>query len=156
MVLERDSAGRWTVLRRISAPATANGRFLVLPGGDLILVERSIQVWERQGGDSLPVAVLYRPRLGEPPIGALHALADGRLIAGLANPEDPLLGGRLLVWAAPARANRSREVRLPMTMDITDLADDGRFLHVVGRGGTIMIPLDSLPFSSPLLPAPQP
>lgn len=146
-VIERDSAGRWAVIRRVHAPATPHGRFLVLPGGDLVVVEQSIQVWDRHG-DSLPAIVLYRPPLGEDQLGALHALADGRLVAGLANPEDPLVGGRLMVWAAPARENRSELVQLPVSMDITDLADDGRFLHVVGRGGTVMIPLASLPFST--------
>jgi hypothetical protein len=146
-VIERDSAGRWEIVRRVNAPVTPHGRFLVLSGGDLVIVERSIQVWDRQE-DSLPAAVLYRPPLGEDQLGALHALADGRLVAGLANPEDPLVGGRLMVWASPARSNRAELVQLPISMDITGLADDGRFLHVVGPGGTVMIPLASLPFSS--------
>jgi tRNA A-37 threonylcarbamoyl transferase component Bud32 len=146
-VIERDSAGRWQETRRVSAPRTPHSQFLALPGGDLVLVERSIQVWDPKG-DSLPAAVLYRPPLGADQLGAIHALPDGRLVAGLANPEDPLVSGRLLVWAAPARSNKSELVQLPVSMDITDLADDGRFLHVVGRGGTVMIPLTSLPFST--------
>ena len=120
-----------------------------LPDGDFVVVERSVQVWDRTR-DSIPVAILYRPGFGET-VGALHALADGRLIAGLANSDEPLVGGRLVVWAAPARANRSQQVQLPIRVDITDLSDDGRFLHVAGRGGSMKIPLDSLPFP----PAPR-
>ena len=145
VVLERDSTRRWSVVRRISPVNNQNARFLPLPDGDLVIVERSIQVWDRSA-DSLPVAILFRPGLGDASIGALHALPDGRLIAGLANPDEPLVGGWLMVWAAPARANQAQRVELPLSVDITDLADDGRYLHVVGRGGTLKIPLDSLPF----------
>jgi hypothetical protein len=147
MVLERDLVGRWSVVRNIPTSGAPNARFLVLPGGDLVVVERFLQVWDRSA-DSIPAATLYRPGLGSATIGALHVLRDGRLIAGLANPEEPLLGGRLVVWAAPARANRTQDVELPISVDITDFADDGRFLYVVGRGGSLQIPLDSLPFSN--------
>ena len=143
-ILERDSAGGWKTLRRIMTFESSDARFLTLPDGDLVVVEKSMQVWDRTQ-DSIPVSILYRPGIGEA-VGALHALADGRLIAGLAHPDEPLVGGRLLVWAAPVRANRSQQVQLPVSVDITDLSDDGRFLHVAGRGGSMKIPLDSLPF----------
>jgi hypothetical protein len=143
-ILERDSAGGWRTLRRIRTAESPDARFLALPDGDLVVVEKSVQIWDRTQ-DSIPVSILYRPGIGEV-VGALHALADGRLIAGLANPDEPLAGGRLLVWAAPVRANRSQQVQLPVSVDITDLSDDGRFLHVAGRGGSMKIPLDSLPF----------
>jgi hypothetical protein len=144
-VLERDSRGRWSVVRELRADWPPNSRFQVLPDGDLVVLEHSIQVWDRRA-DSLPVTIIYRPVPGQV-IGALHVLQDGRLIAGLANPEEPALGGGLIVWAAPARENRSQRLSLPIRVDITDLADDGRYLLVVGKGGSLRIPLDSLPFA---------
>jgi tRNA A-37 threonylcarbamoyl transferase component Bud32 len=143
-ILQRDSAGGWTTARQIRTAESPDARFLALPDGDFVVVETSMQVWDHTR-DSIPVAVLYRPGFGEA-VGALHALPDGRLIAGLTHSEEPLVGGRLLVWAAPVRANRSQQVQLPLSVDITDLSDDGRFLHVAGRGGSMKISLDSLPF----------
>jgi serine/threonine protein kinase len=146
MVTERDSIGHWSVIRRIRTRETPNAHFLALSNGDLVLGQNMVEIWDRTS-DSIAIAVLYQRSPGGSRIGALHALPDGRLILGLSNPEDPLVGGSLLVWAAPARANQSQTVQLPINLDITDLTDDGKLLHVVGRGGSLRIPLDSLPFS---------
>ena len=148
VVIERDSLGHWTVIRRILPDNLIDPHFTVLADGDLVLMRRVVEIWDRVA-DSIPVAILHQHRLGDARVGALHALADGRLVLGLANPEEPLAGGRLLVWGSPARANQSQAVPLPINMDITDLADDGRFLYVVGRGGSLRIPIDSLPFTPP-------
>jgi tRNA A-37 threonylcarbamoyl transferase component Bud32 len=147
VVIERDPSGRWTVVRRNATAAGSAQGFAALSDGDLVIADRAIQVFDRSP-DSVPVARVYRQELGESRL-TLHVLRDGRLVAGVGNSDDPIVGGHLLVWAPPVRQNRWQEVRLPITVDITDIDDDGRFLYVVGRGGSLQIPLDSLPFAPP-------
>jgi serine/threonine protein kinase len=147
MVVGRDRAGTWSIVRTMLTSGAAHSWFLAMPNGDFVVSDPSLQSWDHEA-DSLPAAILYRPALGEAQIGAVHALKDGRLVAGLANPLDPTLGGWLLVWSAPARDNQSRRVTLPINLDITDLADDGYYLYVVGQGGSLKIPLDSLPYAT--------
>jgi hypothetical protein len=145
-VVQRNARGVWTMVRRFPEGRIENHHFALLPDGDLVVAGPAIRVWDRSE-DTLPVVTLYQPTLGEAQVSALHVLADGRLVAGFANPDEPTLGGRLVVWQPPARASRALPVELPLNLDITDLADDGRYLYVVGRGGALAIPLDSLPFA---------
>jgi hypothetical protein len=146
-VMERDSLGAWHVVRRFGGDGASGERFLVLPDGDIVVAGFWMHVWNRST-DSAPVAVLHRPVFGGSRVGALHLLDDGRMVAGYANPERQGAGGWLQIWAAPVRANRWQRIALPLSIDVTGLADDGTHLHVVGRGGSIAIPIDSLPFSA--------
>ena len=141
------------MVRTLDLHDTTHPLFAALPDSDNVVGGRTVQVWDRSR-DTLPVATVYLRGVGEPAPGVLHALPDGRLVAGLSTPAEPTLGGRLVVWAAPVRANRSQRVDLPLSLDITDLSDDGRYLYVSGRGGTVAVRLDSLPFA-PALRSPQ-
>jgi hypothetical protein len=147
MVIQRDSVGRWMVVRRFSDRLQGVSHFARLTNGDLVVADLGIFVWDLSV-DSLPVAAIRIPQVSNARIGAIHALPDGRLVAGFALPDEPTLGGWLEVWAAPARDGSSERLDLPQAIDITDLADDGLYLYVVGQGGALSIPLDSLPFAS--------
>jgi hypothetical protein len=142
-LIRRDSGAVWRLARRLARGTAIGDRFVVMPNGEVIVLGEWTRVWS-PGLDSMPAATLHRPALGEPQVGAAHALADGRLVVGFAVPEEPRVGGWLQVWDTPVSANRSRRIDLPMTIDVTDLADDGRNLYIVGRGGTTAIALDSL------------
>ncbi len=146
VVLERDTLGVWTVVRRLTGDAGIGDHFVALPNGDVVVAGSWMRVWDRSDR-STPVATLHRRVLGEANVSALVALPDGRLVAGFANPGRSGVGGWLQVWASPAREGRWVRVDVPMTVNVTDLATDGQFLHVVGRGGSMAIPLDSLPFA---------
>jgi hypothetical protein len=151
-VLRRDAGGRWTLVRVLPPRRTEYERFAALPELEFAVTGPAIRLWDRSA-DTLPVTTLFEAVVGDATPSALHVLADGRLVAGFANPGEPTLSGRLVVWASPARANRSRRLDLPLSVDITDLADDGRYLYVAGRGGSLAIRLDSLPFAATLRPA---
>ena len=148
-LVRRAPDGTWAVLRRWGDAATDARLLVALPDGDVATAGSTILVWDRSS-DPMPRTVLYRTTTVGPQVTALHALPDGRLVAGLSSPPDRLLGGQLMVWDRPARAGRSRRVDLPIDLDVTDLADDGEYLYVVGRGGALEIPIDSLPFAVPL------
>ncbi len=156
-VVRRDARGAWAPVRPWRQPPNERGRFAALPDGDLVTAGWAVRVWDRSP-DTLPVRTLYGPAPSELQVSALHVLPDGRLVAGLASPPDRILGGRLIVWADPARAGREQPVDLPLDLDVTDLADDGEYLYVAGRGGSLAIALDALPFArpAPAPPAPAP
>jgi len=87
-------------------------------------------------------------------LSRVHVLADGRIVVGTANFDDPLLGGRLLIRSADL--NAIGETALPRPVDITGIADNGRLLYVVGNGWFAQsLPLDSLP-GSPSVHASRP
>jgi len=146
-ILERDSAGVWTVVRRLPARLGGGRYFAVTNAGEFVVATVVLRLWDRST-DTLAVRLLdpATTALLEP--AALRVLPDGRLVVGYATPSEPTLGGRLVVWRPPFRDNRWQDVRMPLRIDITDLGDDGEFLYVVGRGGSLTIPLDSLPFAA--------
>lgn len=148
IVMTRNRQARWSIAGR-PAIGFASGRNLVLnPGGGFAVGDGRVRVWERT--DSSSMIELQRRIRGESQVSAIHGISDGRLIAGFENTNEPGVGGWLKVWAPPLRDNRWERVDLPMNVDVTDLADDGTLLYVVGRGGSMAIRLDSLPFASEL------
>jgi len=150
-LLTRDTEGRWRFLRTFPGDGGAGRIVTVLPGGDVVVAGQWMRVWSRLPGTDA-VAALHQPVMGGPQIGAVHVLPDGRLVAGFGNPDRPGVGGWLQVWAAPVGENRSERVNLPMAIDVTGLADDGTYLQVVGRGGSVDIALDALPFATGHVP----
>ena len=145
-ILERDSSGTWTVVRSLPESFGDGRYFAVAAEGEFVLAGNGIAIWDRSA-DTLPVALLEPAASERVELAALQVLQDGRLVAGYATPQEPMLGGRLVVWGTPLRENRWREVELPLRVDITGIDDDGAYLYVVGRGGSLAIPLDSLPFA---------
>ena len=76
----------------------------------------------------------------------IHVLPDGRLVAGIRQPDDPSGGGWLQLWRPPYEERKFTRVELPRRADVYGLADDGKYLYVTGSGWFEMrIPLDSLP-----------
>jgi len=142
-VWDRDALGNWTLARRSGSRLVGN-RFATVAGAFVVAWE-SIRLWDRSA-DTIPVATLFSRSEEGPTLRGLHALPDGRLVAGFAYPGEPALRGYLLVWQQPLRADNSQRVDLPLNVDVTDMADDGEALHVVGRGGALEIAVDSLPF----------
>jgi hypothetical protein len=145
-ILERDLTGVWTLVRRLPESLGGGRHFAVTSGGEFVVATDVIRLWDRSA-DTLAASVLdpATTSLLEP--AALLILPDGRLVVGYATPQEPTLGGRLVVWGLPLEDNRWREVELPLRIDVTDLGDDGEYLYVVGRGGALTVPLDSLPFA---------
>jgi hypothetical protein len=143
VLLQRDPRGAWSILRRFPDATPAAGQFAVLASGDVAVGGSVLRIWPRTGNEP-PLAVLREHTFGEPTVSALHALADGRLVAGFANPKASGVAGSIEVWAPPVQDGRSRRVRLPLNVAVTSLADDGYSLFVAGRGGTMAIPLSSL------------
>jgi hypothetical protein len=143
-LLQRDAAGLWTVLRSFPDGAANGDHFAVLPNGQVAMASGWLRLWDRT--TETPLAVLRQAELGAGTIDALHALPDGRLVAGFGNRDAPGVGGWIEVWAAPVHEGRSQRVELPLNVDVTSLANDGTRLIVAGRGGTMAIPLRSLPF----------
>jgi hypothetical protein len=134
------------VLRHFPDATPAAGHFAVLSGGNVAVGGRVLGVWSRTG-DGPPLAVLRETTVGEPAVSALHQLADGRLVAGLGNPTSAGVTGSIEVWAPPAQDGRSERVALPLNVAVTGIADDDHSLIVSGRGGTMAVPLASLPFA---------
>ncbi len=147
VVLARTTQGRWSVTRRHELGLERLKQFVVLPDGGVAVADGRIRMWDGQATTSEGI-VLHRRIQGEGRVSALHVIADGRLVAGFANTNEPGVGGWLQVWTPPLRENRWQRVELPMNVDVADLADDGTLLYVVGRGGSMAIRLDSLPFAT--------
>jgi len=148
-IVKRNPGGGWQLVRRVAEVRGESNQFAVLPDGDVVVAGSiTIHTWDLASTDSLPTAILYSTRPGET-LGPLLVLSDGRLVAGLGNPGQPLTGGRLLVWASPPQANRMQTVELPITVNITSLSSDGRRLYVAGPGGALSLPIDSVPFARP-------
>ena len=147
VVVARDMQGRWSVIGRHEFGLERVKQFVVLPDGGFAVADGRIRMWNGQATTSEGI-VLHRRIQGEGQVSALHVTGDGRLVAGFANTNEPGVGGWLQVWTKPLRENRWQRVELPMNVDVADLADDGTFLYVVGRGGSMAIRLDSLPFAT--------
>ncbi|MFC1662078.1 hypothetical protein ACFL3S_11625, partial [Gemmatimonadota bacterium] len=146
-VLQREKDGTWSVVRRSPRVWREDHRFAVLGNGDLVVADEAIQVWDRSS-DSLPMMTLRQSVVGAPKVADLQVLPDGRLVAGFSVPNEPSLGGWLQVWTPPFRPEGFERVDFPRTIDITDIASDGVYLYVVGRGGGVTIAIDSLPVGS--------
>jgi hypothetical protein len=145
-ILERDSTGAWRLVRRLPERLGGGSHFAVANGGEFVVATDVIRLWDRSA-DTLAASVLDPATTSLLETTSLLILDDGRLVVGYATPQEPTLGGRLVVWGLPLRENRWQEVELPLRIDVTDLSDDGEYLYVVGRGGALTIPLDSLPFA---------
>lgn len=127
----------WVARRRDAGGPTRDltfmtGGVLAVAGGGDIALYRGDSLLGRAPGALMPQA-------------RLHALSDGRLIAGYAHPGDPATSGWLDVFVPPGY-NHAERVTLPAIADIYGLADDGRYLYVVGSGWfAAQVLLDSLP-----------
>ena len=150
-MVRRDDRGAWALVRRFEPGQVVGPLAAFLPDGDVVAqgktASQTLRVWDRTTG-APPVAQLYSAAAGEDQVSALQVLPDGRLVAGFANPEGPLHPGRLRIWRRPFRPGAITNVELPLRIDVTGLAEDGRYLYVVGRGGSLAIPLDSLPLAA--------
>jgi len=140
-VAVRSANGRWN---RLGGPRTDRSPRLLLhtPKHTFAVTDAGLDVWTDVTATS-PVRLHRRVR-GEAEIAALHLLPDGRLVAGFEHRREPGVGGWLLVWPYPYVADGARRVELPLNVDVTDLADDGTALHIVGRGGSMSIALSQL------------
>jgi len=147
--LRRTASGKWTLVRRFGtdiglihdAAALSGGRVAVSIAGEaqnriLILGPDSsgdLAFWESLTGAEAPERLL--------------ALTDDRLAAAYAHPDDPSVGGRLVIYhvRSDRRFVTMWQVPLPRTSDLYGIARDSAYLYVVGSGWLAeRIPLNAI------------
>jgi tRNA A-37 threonylcarbamoyl transferase component Bud32 len=130
---------RW---RELGDAVGASQKVVAVPGGGAMVLTSAGVFFVLENGDTRQIAASRGTLM------SFEVLDDSRVVLGNARPDDPLVGGSVLVRQF-RRATGTADfepVTIPKAMDVYGFATDATGLHAVGSGGFwIRIPTNRLP-----------